>query len=76
MRIIFFYANLYTMEKPIFLFSPCFQIYSYLKNEMFCRNGENWSKARTVVNQPMMQPRAAKEYVPKIDQVARDFTER
>ncbi|KAF4526692.1 hypothetical protein B566_EDAN010122 [Ephemera danica] len=39
-------------------------------------NGEKWHQARTIVNQPMMQPRVAKQYVPKIDQVAIDFVQR
>lgn len=40
------------------------------------RNGENWQKARSVVNQPMMNPRVAKQYAGKIDQVAQDFVKK
>ena len=40
------------------------------------RNGEKWQQARTAVNQPMMQPRMAKLFVPKIDQVAIDLIKR
>ncbi|KAF4531646.1 hypothetical protein B566_EDAN006577 [Ephemera danica] len=39
-------------------------------------NGEKWQQARTAVNQPMMQPRMAKLFVPKIDQVAIDLIKR
>nr|AVL92863.1 CYP450 [Locusta migratoria] len=38
--------------------------------------GEQWYEFRRRVNQPMMQPRSSKLYVPSIDQVAQDFTDR
>ncbi|XP_049812226.1 probable cytochrome P450 301a1, mitochondrial [Schistocerca nitens] len=38
--------------------------------------GEQWYEFRRRVNQPMMQPRSSKLYVPSIDKVAQDFTDR
>ncbi|XP_047115160.1 probable cytochrome P450 301a1, mitochondrial [Schistocerca piceifrons] len=38
--------------------------------------GEQWYEFRRRVNQPMMQPRSSKLYVPSIDQVTLDFTDR
>lgn len=39
----------------------------------FIRNGEKWQEARTVVNQPMMRIDVSNLYVPKTDQVSREF---
>lgn len=36
-------------------------------------NGENWHKTRTLVNPIMMKPLATKIYVPKIDEIAKEF---
>ncbi|XP_049785635.1 probable cytochrome P450 301a1, mitochondrial isoform X2 [Schistocerca cancellata] len=38
--------------------------------------GEQWYEFRKRVNQPMMQPRSTKLYIPSINQVAQDFTDR
>lgn len=36
----------------------------------FFRNGELWFKFRTLVNRVLMQPKAVKQYVCKIDEIA------
>ncbi|CAB3362649.1 Hypothetical predicted protein [Cloeon dipterum] len=36
-------------------------------------NGEKWQQARTVVNQPMMKIDVSNQYIPKSDEVAKDF---
>ncbi|XP_059477794.1 probable cytochrome P450 49a1 [Neocloeon triangulifer] len=46
-----------------------FEGYQGLVNE----NGEKWQQARTVANQPMMRIEVANLYVPKSDEVSKDF---
>ncbi|XP_071452596.1 probable cytochrome P450 301a1, mitochondrial [Hetaerina americana] len=39
-------------------------------------NGEKWAETRSKVNQPMMQPRISKRYVPPIAAVAQEFVDK
>lgn len=38
--------------------------------------GERWASLRTKVNPIMMQPKTIKLYVPAMDEIAREFTEK
>ncbi|CAB3366881.1 Hypothetical predicted protein [Cloeon dipterum] len=40
---------------------------------IFNENGKTWHEARLILNQPMMNTAVANLYVPKTDQVAKDF---
>ncbi|XP_065345992.1 uncharacterized protein LOC135943381 [Cloeon dipterum] len=52
-----------------------FEGFQGLINDFFFnfRNGPKWQEARTVVNQPMMKIEVSNQYIPKSDEVAKDF---
>ncbi|KAG8221872.1 hypothetical protein J437_LFUL003248 [Ladona fulva] len=43
---------------------------------LLIENGENWMKARSKANQPMLQPRVSKQYIKPIAAVAQEFVEK
>lgn len=43
---------------------------------LFSRQGKDWWDLRQKVNPVMMQPRATKVYVPKIDEISLDFVQK